>query len=279
MDLTADEMHRFILETQSEDFKNAHPVLQAAYAHYAFVAIHPFADGNGRVARALASVFTLRAESIPILVSFDTRDEYYAALQEADQKGYQSFVDFMFDRSLSGIQLAIESFEAASVDDFISSANEIGDLFLTKSGYSYDDIEKAAVSLIIYFRNTVNQELRSISLQNLGFEISQASSSGGNEDYKIPKSSENSFNIRIWSNEPKFADVYRIFSVFIPSNANYDDLILIRDVQNSDEKYEFRVDEVLPEMKSETQIRTSIMVKRLLGRMFSDLKRKIHETY
>lgn len=30
-------------------FVKAHPVLQAAWAHFAFVAVHPFADGNGRV--------------------------------------------------------------------------------------------------------------------------------------------------------------------------------------------------------------------------------------
>src|SRR5258708_4009997 len=52
VDLTPSEMHRLVSELQSEAFNRASPVQQAAYAHYAFVAIHPFPDGNGRVARA-----------------------------------------------------------------------------------------------------------------------------------------------------------------------------------------------------------------------------------
>ena len=116
VDTVSEEMHRFCQELRSEMFEQAHPVIQAAYAHYAFVAIHPFADGNGRLARAIASIFTLRAESIPVMVLFDTRAEYYAALQQADQKNYQPFTDFIFERSLEGVQLASESFEAAKGD-------------------------------------------------------------------------------------------------------------------------------------------------------------------
>ena len=50
-DLVSEEMWRFCQELRSEAFTTAHSVLQAAYAHYAFVAVHPFADGNGRVPR------------------------------------------------------------------------------------------------------------------------------------------------------------------------------------------------------------------------------------
>jgi len=52
VDVTPAEMARLVAELRSDAFLTAHPVLQAAYAHYGLVAIHPFADGNGRVARA-----------------------------------------------------------------------------------------------------------------------------------------------------------------------------------------------------------------------------------
>jgi Fic family protein len=80
VDVTAVEMHRLVEEMRSEHFLTAHPVLQASYAHYALVAIHPFSDGNGRVARALASVFVYRARSIPFLVLADQLPPYFAAL-------------------------------------------------------------------------------------------------------------------------------------------------------------------------------------------------------
>jgi Fic family protein len=42
------------------NLKGVHPVLQAAELHYNLVAIHPFADGNGRTARLLMNYHLLR---------------------------------------------------------------------------------------------------------------------------------------------------------------------------------------------------------------------------
>ncbi|HMA47288.1 MAG TPA: Fic family protein, partial [Frankiaceae bacterium] len=64
----ADEMHRLVAQLGTPAFDAAHPVLQAAYAHHALTAVHPFADGNGRTARALASVYLYRAARVPLLV-------------------------------------------------------------------------------------------------------------------------------------------------------------------------------------------------------------------
>ncbi|MEO6013708.1 MAG: Fic family protein [Devosia sp.] len=68
------------------------PVLKAALAHLWFVTVHPFDDGNGRIARAIADMALARAEesaqrfysmSAQIL---ETRKDYYDIL-EATQKG------------------------------------------------------------------------------------------------------------------------------------------------------------------------------------------------
>jgi Fic family protein len=40
-------------------------VLKAALAHLWFVTIHPFDDGNGRIARAIADVALARSEASP----------------------------------------------------------------------------------------------------------------------------------------------------------------------------------------------------------------------
>lgn len=52
-------------------FASSHPVVQAAYVHHALAAVHPFAEGNGRVARALASVFLYRGVDVPLVVFSD----------------------------------------------------------------------------------------------------------------------------------------------------------------------------------------------------------------
>ena len=41
------------------------PVLKAALAHLWFVTIHPFDDGNGRIARAIADMALARSECSP----------------------------------------------------------------------------------------------------------------------------------------------------------------------------------------------------------------------
>jgi Fic family protein len=46
----------FFAWLNSSEAKELHPVLRAGIAHYALVAIHPFVEGNGRTARALATL-------------------------------------------------------------------------------------------------------------------------------------------------------------------------------------------------------------------------------
>jgi Fic family protein len=96
-------MARLVGELRSDAFLAANPVLQAAYAHYGLVVIHPFADGNGRVARALASAFTYRAISMPIVILSEQKNAYLNALEGADNGDYQVFVDFMLARSLERV--------------------------------------------------------------------------------------------------------------------------------------------------------------------------------
>jgi Fic family protein len=58
------------------------PVLKAAIAHFWFVTIHPFDDGNGRIARAIADMALSRADG--------TGDRYYSMSTaiEASKKEY-----------------------------------------------------------------------------------------------------------------------------------------------------------------------------------------------
>lgn len=92
------EMSRLVDELRSPAFASAHPVLQAAWAHYAFVAVHPFADGNGRVARALASVFLYRRPGVPLVIFADQKDAYLDALERADAGDPGGFLRFVLER-------------------------------------------------------------------------------------------------------------------------------------------------------------------------------------
>ncbi|MGO6696876.1 Fic family protein [Rhizobium johnstonii] len=59
-------------------------VIRAAWLHHRFTQIHPFQDGNGRVARALTAMVFVAAECFPIVVDREIRDIYIESLEKAD---------------------------------------------------------------------------------------------------------------------------------------------------------------------------------------------------
>ncbi|QNL50615.1 Fic family protein [Olivibacter sp. SDN3] len=86
VELVKEEMDRFL------DWFNSNlkmdPVLKAAIAHFWFIIVHPFDDGNGRIARAITDLLLARADKSPerfysmssqILVE---RKRYYEVLQK-----------------------------------------------------------------------------------------------------------------------------------------------------------------------------------------------------
>ena len=74
------EMKQFLKWFESEG--DTDPVLDAGIAHLWFVTIHPFEDGNGRIARAIADMALARADQ--------TRDRFYSmsAQIESERKAY-----------------------------------------------------------------------------------------------------------------------------------------------------------------------------------------------
>ncbi|MBI3296895.1 MAG: Fic family protein [Elusimicrobia bacterium] len=65
-------------------YSRVDPVIVAAWLHHRFTEIHPYQDGNGRVARALMTLVLLRAELLPLVVDRDLRTAYITALESAD---------------------------------------------------------------------------------------------------------------------------------------------------------------------------------------------------
>lgn len=73
-------------------FASADGILAGAVAHTWFVHVHPFIDGNGRVARLLMNLVLMRF-GIPIaIISRDDRLRYYDALETAQASDLSSFV-------------------------------------------------------------------------------------------------------------------------------------------------------------------------------------------
>ena len=112
------EMRAFLVWFGGKE--NVEPVIAAAVAHLWFVTIHPFEDGNGRIARAIADMALARSEQSPrrfYSMSAQIRAErkdYYDVL-ERTQKGdldITAWIDWFLgclDRAFDGAEVILAS--------------------------------------------------------------------------------------------------------------------------------------------------------------------------
>ncbi len=77
--------------------KNYHPAEAAALIHKEFVFIHPFIDGNGRVARLLMNLSLLQDGYAIAIIPPILRNEYISLLEKAHTND-EDFVDFICHR-------------------------------------------------------------------------------------------------------------------------------------------------------------------------------------
>jgi hypothetical protein len=90
------------------------PEVRAAWLHHAFTQIHPFQDGNGRVARALASIDFIRAGLFPLLVDrTEFGRKYVPALELADHGDLQPLVSYFAECQRRMLLKAISEAETA----------------------------------------------------------------------------------------------------------------------------------------------------------------------
>jgi len=66
------------------DYRGVDFLKVSAYFHARFEYIHPFADGNGRVGRALTNYFLMINDAPPLIVYDDEKSKYYNALNKYD---------------------------------------------------------------------------------------------------------------------------------------------------------------------------------------------------
>lgn len=72
-----------------------HPIETAAFLHHRFVEIHPFIDGNGRVARLLTNLYLIGRNYPVIVLKKEDRKKYYQYLQSADSGNLSPFSNFI----------------------------------------------------------------------------------------------------------------------------------------------------------------------------------------
>lgn len=102
-----------------------HPIVISAWFHHAFTTIHPFQDGNGRVARLLASLILIKNRFFPFTVlREEAKVKYIEALELADNEKPQKLVDYFIEVQKRNIEKALNLKEVSS-----TSFDEVSEIF------------------------------------------------------------------------------------------------------------------------------------------------------
>lgn len=99
------------------DNTNLHPVELAAWFHYKFIVIHPFDDGNGRVARLIMNYILIKAGYPPAVVKSKDKAKYIDALNKADAGNTPAFVNYIAEQLVWSLDTTLKAATGQSIDE------------------------------------------------------------------------------------------------------------------------------------------------------------------
>lgn len=111
------KLNEFCAKLNRDRFMISEKDIQAKYnllfdAHYNLVTIHPWADGNGRMARLIMNWLQFENNLIPTKILKEDREEYIKALVETREKEDLSiFRNFMTEIMVKNLKKEISEFE------------------------------------------------------------------------------------------------------------------------------------------------------------------------
>lgn len=93
------------------------PIELAALLHYRYIRIHPFDDGNGRVARLLVNYVLYHNDLPPVIIKTADKKNYLHALQQADVEDLQAFINYMTKQLAWSLDLSIKAAKGENVEE------------------------------------------------------------------------------------------------------------------------------------------------------------------
>lgn len=273
---TQAEMARLIDELGTHEFKEAHPVVQAAYAHYALVAIHPFADGNGRLARAIASVYTYREASIPLMVLDEHRDPYLSSLALADMGDLTPFTSLISRVTRETLELVKDNLETAKTPRPEVLLDRFTELYDNESKRLRHD--ETARRFADWLASTVEKQVTELSVPD-GVQVSVQTFDKTNG--KVPEGFRNldidgirAIRLNLESGAPAAETSHRRFNLFVPSDPRESAGMLIKGVQMSNAELLIAASDLALPVSGLTRQKIANYVQRQLSDGLSELLAK-----
>ncbi|WP_051315374.1 Fic family protein [Algoriphagus terrigena] len=96
---------------------NVNPILLAAEFHYRFIRIHPFDDGNGRMARILMNFILIHFGYPPLIIKTEDKQNYFSALRQADAGMIEPFFEYITSNLIRSLEIMISGAKGESIEE------------------------------------------------------------------------------------------------------------------------------------------------------------------
>jgi len=276
VDRVAEEMHRLLEQIRAPEFEAAHPALQASYCHYAFVVIHPFADGNGRVARALASTFFYRAQSIPLVIFANQRPAYLDSLRAADLRDFRPVVSFFRDRGIDTMQFVVESLSFSEFPEPEIAAARLTKILRPRKGLSPQELDIQSLRMVLQIQERVKTGFSKLALpETVSLSIGMGSEFEPLQGYRQHSKahSQRLVSITIENDFIAHPQALALFRVLVAEDSSNPFTFLVETV-DSPEHLEIRLEDVYPELSPALDLRLTGWTDRFLGRLLASAEEK-----
>ncbi|QIF03315.1 Fic family protein [Roseimicrobium sp. ORNL1] len=112
-------------EREASEKRAIHVVEIAAYFHHRFTAIHPFDDGNGRMARLLMNLLLMREGYPPVVIRNGERDAYLYALRQADAGNANELIQLVAEHVRDSLDLFTKGVKGEDIHEPTDLEKEI----------------------------------------------------------------------------------------------------------------------------------------------------------
>ncbi len=101
----ASSLQALVSDTGKAEFKNLHPIEQAACFNYRFMRIFPWSEASGMVGRLMSNILILRAGYLPAIIHEQDREHYYRSLKQGT---WHSLADMLLESMHNSLANSVE---------------------------------------------------------------------------------------------------------------------------------------------------------------------------
>jgi hypothetical protein len=121
-------------------------VIVAAWLHHRFVQIHPFADGNGRVARALTVLVMQRHQLAPLVIDRFHRAGYLDALDRANDDDLRPLIELFINLESAALVSELEAADTHLAGTSSQVAHTLAAQLAARRAHAEQQLRDALVS-------------------------------------------------------------------------------------------------------------------------------------